>query len=343
MTNVLGLKTSRLLKGHEETQFEQKYLFLKEKLVGLVDEDDRMFLNRLKACMQDENFKRQFILLMDPNNFNTEYIATTNHVNYKKKPHIPSESYASTVTFDTNNVCNKLNPYLCPPRHEYGNINQYVKPNMHSYVNKNVHSYRNQNMHPFKNQKVSSIEKTNMNPSGNLNAHQYRKRNRNLDKCKNERTSENKRTNQIKNEYDSGNKKSKKIPIVSGIINFIKKADSNYEAQLIDVLLKEKNNDVNGKEPKMSSKDMLKMLSPIIKLSMISFITLLFDYKIYTIPLAFILTSISILYVTFKYKKVLKYITSQEKVKKIEIKKANNCNKGLNSCKFINKKSLVCA
>ncbi|EUD64388.1 hypothetical protein C922_05238 [Plasmodium inui San Antonio 1] len=103
------------------------------------------------------------------------------------------------------------------------------------------------------------------------------------------------------------NKKSLNIPTISGIINCIKKADANYQARLEKIVKeeKEKNPTCNRNSSKLSSMNVLKLLSPVFKTIPLSLMIMFTTKSALLFSIAILLIFASLVYISCRYQKCI--------------------------------------
>ncbi|EUD62711.1 hypothetical protein C922_05855, partial [Plasmodium inui San Antonio 1] len=145
---VLNVRNSRLLRGYEQTENNDEYENLKQKLMDLVDEDDKVFTSHLKSCMRDDKFREQFNLLMNyDDDITSEYKPIIGDKTHKNSH--PNLEY--TVNFNMgkrkNSSLNKYDSqdftsdYDSKKVKEYGNPNQNRRKRKNPYKKEGGHDY----------------------------------------------------------------------------------------------------------------------------------------------------------------------------------------------------------
>lgn len=82
LNNTLDIRTSRLLRGEAEIETSQRYALLKDRDIGILEEDDDSFGKRFTELSHDDVFQSRFKNLMH-NNYGKKFNAPSNYDNYE--------------------------------------------------------------------------------------------------------------------------------------------------------------------------------------------------------------------------------------------------------------------
>ncbi|SBT83585.1 Plasmodium exported protein, unknown function [Plasmodium ovale] len=100
LNNVLNGRISRLLRGENNFYSEQRYEGLKKRIMDLLEEDDHNFEKRLRECVQDDQFKKEFNALT--NEVKVTNINTLIHDAHFMKQTKPLEYFVNYVKYENS-------------------------------------------------------------------------------------------------------------------------------------------------------------------------------------------------------------------------------------------------
>ncbi|SBT58505.1 Plasmodium exported protein, unknown function [Plasmodium ovale wallikeri] len=82
LNNALDTRTSRLLRGETEIETSQRYALLKDRIMGILEEDNDFLENPFTELARDDVFQNRFKNLMH-DNYGKKFNAPSNYDNYE--------------------------------------------------------------------------------------------------------------------------------------------------------------------------------------------------------------------------------------------------------------------
>ncbi|SBT74591.1 Plasmodium exported protein, unknown function [Plasmodium ovale] len=127
VNSVLNIRHGRLLRGDTIVGNQESYSSLKEKMLSLLNKDHNTFGERLRALIQDDNFRKYFNKLIHDDDFHKEFKGVMQQSNNKKQAN--SLNIHDNLEKQPNPLkeSNYFEKYSDPLKH-YDNFEKHISP-----------------------------------------------------------------------------------------------------------------------------------------------------------------------------------------------------------------------